>query len=77
MKYVLFPFLAIIILIYLLIVSLKRRLFLKDLNNQNSISKASSIKYYILLIGLIITMLMVIYRGLTDFFTNINKLSFT
>jgi len=63
-----FPFLVIIVLIYLLIVSFKRRLFLKDLNNQNSISKASSIKYYILIIGLIITMLMVIYRELTDYF---------
>lgn len=66
MKYVLFPFLVLIVLIYLLIVSFRRRLFLKDLNNQNSISKASSIKYYILIIGLIITMLMVIYRDLTD-----------
>ena len=70
MKFILFPFLALIILIYLLIVSCKRRWNLKNWDNQSSISKASSIKYYILLIGLIITMLMVIYRELTDFFCN-------
>jgi hypothetical protein len=68
MKFILFPFLALTMLICLLIISYKRRWFLKDLNNQNSISKASSIKYYILVIGLIITMLMVIYRELTDYF---------
>lgn len=70
MKFILFPFLALIILIYLLIVSYKRRLNLKDWDNQSSISKASSIKYYLLLLGLIITMLIVIYRELRDFFCN-------
>lgn len=70
MKFIVFPFLALIILIYLLIVSCKRRWNLKDWAIQSSISKASSIKYYLLLIGLIITMLIVIYRELRDFFCN-------
>lgn len=68
MTSIVFPFFVLVALIYLLDVSYKRRWNLKDWDSQSSISKASSIKYYILIIGLIITMLMVIYRELTDYF---------
>ena len=67
MKFILFPLLALIALVYLLIVSYKRRWNLKDWNEQSPLAKSSSIKYYIFIIGLIITMIIVIYREVTDF----------
>lgn len=68
MKFIIFPLFGLLTLTYLLIISYNRRWFLKDWNEQSPLSKSSAIKYYILIIGLIITMIIVIYREVKDFF---------
>ena len=68
MKFIIFPLFGLLTLTYLLIISYNRRWFLKDWKEQSPLSKSSSIKYYILIIGLIITMIIVIYREVKDFF---------
>lgn len=67
MKFILFPFLALILLIYLLIVSYKKKWNLKVSNNQSPLSRLSTFKYYFWLIVLIITMICLVYKGLIDF----------
>ena len=66
MKFILFPFLALILLIYLLIVSYKKKWNLKVSNNQSPLSRLSTFRYYFWLIVLIITMICLVYKGLID-----------
>lgn len=70
MKFIIFPLLGLIALTYLLIISYKRRWFLKDWSSQSPLSRVSTFGYYFWIIIFIITMAGLLYKGIMDFFSN-------
>ncbi|PRZ21570.1 hypothetical protein BC624_1088 [Flavobacterium granuli] len=68
MGWIIFFVIVLIILIYALYLSLRKKLFLRDYLNQDAYSKASTIKYYFILTGLIFALICLIYTKLMDFF---------
>jgi hypothetical protein len=68
MGLIMFFVIVLIILIYALYLSLKKKLFLRDYRSQDAYSKVSSIKYYFILTGLILALICLIYTKLMDIF---------
>ena len=67
MTFIVFTFLVLVALIYLLVLSYKRKWNLKDMENKSSLAILSTFRYYFWLIVLIITMICLIYNKIVDF----------
>ena len=70
MKFIILPLLGLLALIYLLIISYKRRRNIKDWSNQSPLSQVSSFGYYFWIIIFIIALIGLLYKGVMDFFSN-------
>jgi len=70
MKFIIFPLLGLIALIYLLIISYKKRWHLKDWSNESSLSQLASFRYYSWIIVFIIALFGLLYKGVMGFFSN-------
>ena len=70
MKFIILPLLGLLALIYLLIISYKRRWNIKDWSNQSPLSQVSSFGYYFWIIIFIIALIGLLYKGVMDFFSN-------
>lgn len=70
MKFIVFPLLGLLALIYLLIISYKRRWKIKDWSNQSPLSQVSSFGYYFWIIIFIIALIGLLYKGVMDLFSN-------
>lgn len=68
MKDIILFSLALILLLFVLFLSLKKKTFLKDFNSKDVYAKGSTFRYYFILLVLIIALISVLYTKLMDFF---------